>query len=26
MNAGETFFGTATEIYKPKRKAPEAVS
>jgi dihydrolipoamide dehydrogenase len=21
MNAGETFFGTATEIYKPKRRA-----
>jgi dihydrolipoamide dehydrogenase len=21
MNAGDTFFGTATEIYKPKRKA-----
>jgi dihydrolipoamide dehydrogenase len=26
MNAGETFFGTATEIYKPKRKAVEAAS
>ncbi|ADB18549.1 dihydrolipoamide dehydrogenase [Pirellula staleyi DSM 6068] len=24
MNAGETFFGTATEIYKPKRHAAEA--
>jgi dihydrolipoamide dehydrogenase len=24
MNAGDTFFGTATEIYKPKRKAAEA--
>jgi dihydrolipoamide dehydrogenase len=23
MNAGDTFFGTATEIYKPKRKAAE---
>ena len=23
MNAGEAFFGTATEIYKPKRKAAE---
>ena len=23
MNAAETFFGTATEIYKPKRKTPE---
>jgi dihydrolipoamide dehydrogenase len=22
MNAGEAFFGTATEIYKPKRKTP----
>ena len=22
MNAGEVFFGTATEIYKPKRKRP----
>ena len=22
MNAGEVFFGTATEIYKPKRQAP----
>ena len=27
MNAGEVFFGTATEIYKPKRKRPaEAAS
>jgi dihydrolipoamide dehydrogenase len=26
MNAGETFFGTATEIYKPKRKHAEAGS
>jgi len=24
MNAAETFFGTATEIYKPKRKHAEA--
>ena len=24
MNAGEAFFGTATEIYKPKRKTAEA--
>src|SRR5262245_4299696 len=24
MNAGEAFFGTATEIYKPKRKPAEA--
>jgi dihydrolipoamide dehydrogenase len=24
MNAGDTFFGTATEIYKPKRKVAEA--
>jgi len=24
MNAGDTYFGTATEIYKPKRKAAEA--
>ncbi|MCI0359862.1 MAG: dihydrolipoyl dehydrogenase [Planctomycetaceae bacterium] len=24
MNAGETFFGTATEIYKPKRKHADA--
>ena len=23
MNAADTFFGTATEIYKPKRKAAE---
>ena len=23
MNAGEAFFGTATEIYKPKRKSAE---
>jgi dihydrolipoamide dehydrogenase len=23
MNAGEVFFGTATEIYKPKRRAAE---
>jgi dihydrolipoamide dehydrogenase len=23
MNAADTFFGTATEIYKPKRKSPE---
>lgn len=26
MNAGEVFFGTATEIYKPKRKPAEAAS
>jgi dihydrolipoamide dehydrogenase len=26
MNAGEVFFGTATEIYKPRRKAAEAPS
>jgi len=26
MNAGEAYFGTATEIYKPKRKAAEAAS
>jgi dihydrolipoamide dehydrogenase len=26
MNAGEVFLGTATEIYKPKRKAAEAAS
>jgi dihydrolipoamide dehydrogenase len=26
MNAGEAFFGTATEIYKPKRKGLEASS
>ena len=26
MNAAETFFGTATEIYKPKRKHAEAAS
>jgi dihydrolipoamide dehydrogenase len=26
MNAGEAFFGTATEIYKPKRKVPDAAS
>ena len=26
MNAAETFFGTATEIYKPKRHPPEATS
>ncbi len=26
MNAGEAFFGTATEIYKPKRKPAEAAS
>jgi len=26
MNAGEAFFGTATEIYKPRRKAAEAPS
>ena len=26
MNAGEAFFGTATEIYKPKRKGAEPVS
>jgi dihydrolipoamide dehydrogenase len=26
MNAGETFFGTATEIYKPKRKQGEGGS
>lgn len=26
MNAGETFFGTATEIYKPKRKHADAAS
>jgi dihydrolipoamide dehydrogenase len=25
MNAGEVFFGTATEIYKPKRRAAEAL-
>jgi hypothetical protein len=23
MNAGDAYFGTATEIYKPKRKAAE---
>jgi len=26
MNASEAFFGTATEIYKPKRKPAEAAS
>lgn len=26
MNAGEAYFGTATEIYKPKRKAAEAAT
>jgi dihydrolipoamide dehydrogenase len=26
MNAAETFFGTATEIYKPKRKPAETAS
>jgi dihydrolipoamide dehydrogenase len=26
MNASEAFFGTATEIYKPKRKAAEATN
>jgi dihydrolipoamide dehydrogenase len=26
MNAADTFFGTATEIYKPKRKPAEAAS
>ena len=24
MNAGEAFYGTATEIYKPKRRGGEA--
>jgi dihydrolipoamide dehydrogenase len=26
MNAGETFFGTATEIYKPKRRSGDAAA
>jgi dihydrolipoamide dehydrogenase len=26
MNAGEMFFGTATEIYKPKRRSSEAAA
>jgi dihydrolipoamide dehydrogenase len=26
MNAAEAFFGTATEIYKPKRKTAETAS
>jgi dihydrolipoamide dehydrogenase len=26
MNAGEAFFGTATEIYKPKRKTSESAA